>query len=149
MDLVLSGHLKHDSEVRAIRDTIIRKRESLQCIEREIAQLVETKKGVEQDLVRLRIALAPHTGNHSLFPIEILSRIFVSLTLDCGTVNFPLRRSGDVLPQLLVSHVCSHWRRVALHTPELWSDTAFLLYPTSPAMALSSQDISCYAINKV
>ena len=123
MDLVLSGHLKHDSEVRAIRDTIIRKRESLQCIEREIAQLVETKKEVEQDLVRLRIALAPHTGNHSLFPIEILSRIFVSLALDCGTVNFPLRRSGDVLPQLLVSHVCSHWRRVALHTPELWSDT--------------------------
>ena len=67
MDLVISGHLQHDSEVRAIRDTIIRKRESLQCIEREIAQLVETKKEVEQDLVRLRIALAPHTGNHSLF----------------------------------------------------------------------------------
>jgi hypothetical protein len=123
MDLVNAGHLQNDSEARAIRGAIIQKRESLRCIEREISQLVETKKGVEQDLVRLGIALAPHTGNHSLFPIEILSRIFVLLALDCGTVNFPLGRNIGVPPQLVVSHVCSHWRRVALRTHELWSDT--------------------------
>ena len=133
MDLVNVGHLHQsqndsESEARAIRGVMIQKRESLQCIEREIAHLVETKKGVEQDLVRLGIALGPH--NHSLFPNEILGRIFVLLALNYGTVEFPFYKNLKVPPQLVVSHVCSHWRTVALRTPELWSDTK-LFYMTN------------------
>ena len=134
MDLVNVGHLhehqsQNNSEARAIRAVMIQKQESLECIEREIAQLVENKKGLEKDLVRLGIAL-----NHSLFPIEILCRIFVLLALDHGTVHFPLNKY-NVPPQLVVSHVCSHWRSVALHTPELWSDTQ-LYYKTNDSSHL-------------
>ena len=131
MDLGNVGHLQSqdDSEARAIRSVMIQKRESLQCIEREIAQLAENKKGVEQDLVRLGISLGPH--NHRLFPNEILGRIFVLLALDYGTVDFPFKKK-NLPPQLVISHVCSHWRRVALRTPELWSDTQ-LFYKTNDA----------------
>ena len=134
MDLVNVGHLHQsqndsESEARAIRGVMIQKRESLQCIEREIAQLIENKKTVEQDLVRLGIALGPH--NRSLLPNEILSRIFVLLALDYGTVGFPFFKN-DLPPQLIVSHVCSNWRWVAFRTPELWGDTK-LSYTTNDA----------------
>jgi hypothetical protein len=134
MDLVNVERLhqfqsQNDLEARAIRGVMIQKREFLQCIEREIAQLVETKKGVEQDLVRLGIALGPH--NHSLFPNEILGRIFVFLAQNYGTVEFPFFKNLKVPPQLVVSHVCSHWRRVALRTPELWRDTRLFYTPTN------------------
>ena len=134
MDLVNVGRLhqlqsQNDSEASAIRGAMIQKRESLQSIEHAIAQLVETKKGVEQDLVHLGIALAPH--NQSFFPNEILGRIFILLALDYGTVDFPLKKY-NLPPQLVVSHVCSHWRRVALRTPELWSNTKLFYMTNDP-----------------
>ena len=109
-----------------IRGVMIQKREALKCIEREIAQLVEKMKGIEEDLVRLDASLAPH--NHNLLPNEILSHIFILLAMDRGSVKFPISKS-DAPPQLAISHVCSHWRKVALSTPELWNDT-YLIYQT-------------------
>jgi hypothetical protein len=86
---------------------------------REITQLTE-------DLVRPRVSLAPH--DHSLLPNEVLGHIFILLAFGYGTVKFPIWKN-DVPPQLVVSHVCSHWRRVALCTTELWSDT-HIFFPT-------------------
>ncbi|KAF8674796.1 hypothetical protein AX14_005247 [Amanita brunnescens Koide BX004] len=118
--------LQDDSEAKAIRGAMIQKREALECIEREIAQLVENKRGMEEDLVHLSIALAPH--NHNTLPNEVLSHIFILLALDYGTVKFPIPKY-DTAPQLVVSHVCSHWQTVALCTPELWSNTHISLRP--------------------
>jgi hypothetical protein len=117
---------QHDVEGRAIRSVMIQKRKAMKCIEDEISQLVENKRGIEEDLVRLGVALAHH--NHSLLPNEVLSHIFILLALGYGTVGFPIPKD-NAPPQLVVSHVCSRWRRVALRTPELWSDT-HLIFPT-------------------
>ena len=116
---------QNDTEASVIRSIMIQKREALRCIEREMAQLVENKRGIEEDLVRLGIALAPH--NDSVLPNEILSHIFVLAALGHGTVRFPIP-IGSTPPQLAVSHVSSRWRRAALGTPALWSDT-YLIYP--------------------
>ena len=126
MDLPVNvGHLRqvqtfNDAETRAIHGVMIQKREAVKCIEDEIARLIENKRGLEEDLVRLGVTLAPH--NHRLLPNEVLSRIFILLALDYGTVHFPIPKN-DAPPQLAISYVCSHWRRVALRTPQLWSDT--------------------------
>ena len=133
MDLPVNvGHLRqvqtfNDAETRAIHGVMIQKREAVKCIEDEIARLVENKRGLEEDLVRLGVTLAPH--NHRLLPNEVLSRIFILLALDYGTVHFPIPKN-DAPPQLAISYVCSHWRRVALRTPELWGDT-HVFFPTT------------------
>ena len=114
-----------DSREAAIRD-VMQKREILKCIDREIEQLVEKRKGIEEDLVRLDIVVSSY--NHNRLPNEVLSRIFILVAQDYGPVNFPIPKSMDPPPQLAISHACSHWRRVALHTFELWSDT-HLTYP--------------------
>jgi len=114
------------SDVGTIRGIMMQKRETLKCIDREIEQLVEKRKRIEEDLVRLGIVVAPH--NHNRLPNEVLSRIFILAARDYGPVHFPIPKSMELPPQLAISHVCSHWRRVALHTFELWSNT-HLTYP--------------------
>lgn len=64
-------------------------------------------------------------------PVELLSRVFV-----LGAANqildspFLLRPDedhcvGSVAFQLLVSHVCTHWREVALRLSCLWTSLTF------------------------
>lgn len=73
------------------------------------------------------------TGIHSL-PVELLTRIFV---LGAG-FDYPYADSPFLLKpeqayapapssnfQLVVSHVCQHWRQVALRTPSLWTTLHF------------------------
>jgi hypothetical protein len=116
----------NDAEARAIRGRMIQELEAVKRIEDEIARLVENKRKLEEGLVRLGAALAPH--NHRLLPSEVLSHIFILLALGYGTVRFPIPKN-NAPPQLVVSHICSSWRRVALRTPELWSNT-HLIFPT-------------------
>ncbi|KAF8335576.1 hypothetical protein F5887DRAFT_988717 [Amanita rubescens] len=125
MDFLDVGHVNQshseegNSEVpSAIRGVLIQKREALNSLKHEIAR-------IEEDIVRLGTALAPH--NHNLLPNEILGRIFILVARDHGTVQFPISK-GKTPPQLTISHVCPHWRRVALRTSELWSDTQLLVY---------------------
>ena len=92
---------------------------------REIAQLTE------EDLVRPHVPLAPlplAPHDHSLLPNEVLGHIFILLAFSYGAVKFPIHKN-DVPPQLVVSHGCSHWRRVALCTTELLRHT-HILFPT-------------------
>ena len=73
--------------------------------------------------------LAPHGGSFlrsECPPSWILGHIFIFLALDHGNVKFPISKKNTP-PQLVVSHVCSHWRSVAFSNPKLWSDTHLFL----------------------
>jgi hypothetical protein len=105
---------------------VMQKGEALKDVGLEIAQLAE------KDLAHHGVSLTPH--NHSLLPNEVLGHIFILLAFGHGTVEFPIWKN-DAPPQLMVSHVCSHWRRVALCTTELWSDT-HLIYPTNDPLLI-------------
>jgi hypothetical protein len=113
MDLVNVGR---QTQNELYTETVIQNGEALKDVECEITQ---------EDLTRLGVSLAPH--NDSILPNEVLSHIFILLAFGYGTVKFPIRKN-DAPPQLIISHMCSHWRRVALGTTELWSDTC-LIYP--------------------
>ena len=85
---------QHDS-ASVIRGVMIQKKEALGLINRFAA-------------VHL-----PH--KHNLLPNDILARIFVLVAQDYGAVAFPMFKTEN-LPQLAVSHACSHWHIVALRT---------------------------------
>ncbi|KAI0044412.1 hypothetical protein FA95DRAFT_1562279 [Auriscalpium vulgare] len=57
-------------------------------------------------------------------PVELLSRVFL-LGFDNGIdPRYPFKRrplEPTTTFEVLVSHVCHHWRSVALHTPCLWT----------------------------
>ncbi|KAI0357349.1 hypothetical protein OH77DRAFT_93605 [Trametes cingulata] len=59
---------------------------------------------------------------HSL-PVELLTRIF-----QLGVDSDPLpddQYPGEPTFEVLVSHVCRHWRQIAIHTPHLWTTIHF------------------------
>ncbi|OJT12839.1 hypothetical protein TRAPUB_10674 [Trametes pubescens] len=59
---------------------------------------------------------------HSL-PVELLTTIF-QLGVDSDPIPDDQTR-GEHTFEVLVSHVCRHWRHVALHTPHLWTTVHF------------------------
>ncbi|KAF8869610.1 hypothetical protein BD779DRAFT_1681898 [Infundibulicybe gibba] len=66
-----------------------------------------------------------HLGPIVNLNIDVLREIF--LFCSPKPVYMPLRkwrapRGGWPEPRLVVSHVCSSWRAITLHTPELWGD---------------------------
>ncbi|KAF8335593.1 hypothetical protein F5887DRAFT_609835 [Amanita rubescens] len=110
--------IHEQDEANIIRRLIIQKREALENIERLSAQLLEEKEAIKEDLIRFEIALSPH----KLLPNETLCEIFTLVALDHGPVEFPILPNKPP-PQLVLSHVCSRWRTVALCIPELWNNT--------------------------
>jgi hypothetical protein len=116
-------------EASIIRGVMIQKKEALGLLKRKVIELEEDLKRkvieLEDDIIRFAAAHLPH--KHNLLPNEILGRIFVQAAQDYGAVAFPMLKTKNP-PQLAVSHVCSHWRMVALCTSKLWSNTS-LHYP--------------------
>ena len=147
MDLVNAscGRVNHchshtDSDASAIRRVMINKRDTLKGIKTEIAhlsgeiaQLVEKKSAIEKDLDLLGAVLKP-ACNHDLLPNEILGHVFILVVQDYGLVDFPMCPEFIAPPQLTISHVCSRWRRVALCTPELWSNTHLIYLRSNPKL---------------
>src|SRR6266576_3518237 len=70
---------------------------------------------------------------HNRLPNEILSHIFILAAQDHGPVYFPISIDNRSI-QLVISHVCSHWRKVALCTFELWNNT--LLFYSGPGRVI-------------
>ncbi|KAF8891378.1 hypothetical protein BD779DRAFT_200589 [Infundibulicybe gibba] len=60
--------------------------------------------------------LACH-ANISLLPNELLGFIF-----DIAHIATPFERTTKLPTEVLISHVCQHWRNLALALPELWSN---------------------------
>ncbi|KAI0338888.1 hypothetical protein BDW22DRAFT_1362190 [Trametopsis cervina] len=63
----------------------------------------------------------------STLPVELLSRVFC---LGLPQADYPDYPPNDEVPfEILVSHVCQHWRNVALRTHDLWTTIHFRLVP--------------------
>ncbi|KAJ7451549.1 hypothetical protein FB451DRAFT_1566079 [Mycena latifolia] len=75
--------------------------------------------------------LLPMPGPVAALPVELLSRVFVLGADPEADSPFLLRPDEDHTPaasadfQLLVSHVCRHWRAVALRVSCLWTSLHF------------------------
>ncbi|KAI0056273.1 hypothetical protein BV25DRAFT_1864971 [Artomyces pyxidatus] len=75
-------------------------------------------------LSSLRSSQEPFRAPVHNLPVELLSRIFLLGYSDGLDPHNPFKRAAlEAAPtfELLVSHVCHHWRRVALRTPRLWT----------------------------
>ncbi|KAF8351742.1 hypothetical protein F5887DRAFT_1440 [Amanita rubescens] len=118
-----NDHASGESQENTL--SLTQKQERLKHIEHEIEHLIEMKREIEGDHIRLGVAYA-HRNHATRLPNEVLSRVFVLIAQDHGSVDFPIRKK-DIPPQFALSHVCSYWRSVALRTSELWSNT-FLQY---------------------
>ncbi|KAK2464372.1 hypothetical protein APHAL10511_003518 [Amanita phalloides] len=74
--------------------------------------------GVPVDLVsRCMIASSPQ----EYLPDEVLRLIFVLIVEEYGPVEFPFP-IHVVPPQVVLSHVCSRWRMLAIRSFELWNN---------------------------
>ncbi|KAK2460470.1 hypothetical protein APHAL10511_007517 [Amanita phalloides] len=82
---------------------------------------------VEHDIDIAREQRAIETGSpQDTLPNDVLIHIFVLISQDHGPVVFPMVRNHETPPQLMLSHVCSRWRTLALHTFELWNNVRLI-----------------------
>ncbi|KAE9405577.1 hypothetical protein BT96DRAFT_791989, partial [Gymnopus androsaceus JB14] len=89
----------------------------VQCIDDEISKLKLQKEAKLVEIVSLQDILSPIRR----VPLEILSEIFESACVqdDEDGVFLSVRRAMRCA--LVITAVCSAWRKVALATPRIWS----------------------------
>ena len=76
------------------------------------------RKRLRDQLSSLEIALAPQKR----LPAELLSQVFIAAHSEASSI--PPEKRGS---PLVLCHVCSRWRQVALNTAELWTDVVLRL----------------------
>jgi hypothetical protein len=76
------------------------------------------------------------------FPSELLVYIFSFLKSNLSGYTDPLVatyiRPYSIRESIFFTHVCTHWRRLALNTPSLWSDFTFTHKDWTPIMLARS-----------
>ncbi|KAJ7145037.1 hypothetical protein C8R46DRAFT_1045755 [Mycena filopes] len=92
-------------------------------IESQIAELERLRDQERETLFQLRAVIAPIRK----VPVELLAEIFRYTCLSAKAVNGSrfrryFWRRNVLRPAEVVSHVCAHWRRVAVTTPQLWTE---------------------------
>ena len=81
-------------------------------------ELIQDLSELTTLISRYHIALAPHKR----LPREMLQHIFHYVFLGCD-ISGPSLHSAP----LLLGRICSAWRRIVLHMPELWKDVHFFV----------------------
>lgn len=109
MDLSTVG-LKNQFYSEQELDIVRRSRQ--ECTEK-LQMLRDEAERLEVQIQRLDFALAPHNK----LPPEMLRRIF---ELCCEEPAHIPAQNGIYT----ISHVCSLWRQIALHTPEFWANVS-------------------------
>ncbi|KAJ7158123.1 hypothetical protein C8R46DRAFT_1292093 [Mycena filopes] len=73
-----------------------------------------------ETIFQLRAVIAPVRK----VPVELLAEIFryTCLSTPFYAGSLLRRHLGKLKPAEVVSHVCAHWRQVAITTPQLWTD---------------------------
>ncbi|KAK2462927.1 hypothetical protein APHAL10511_005125 [Amanita phalloides] len=102
-------------EVQIIRHHLEEAEVEVDRISSDIAQLYERKQQNIDKVRRYRVAIAPIKK----VPEDIIRCIFACLGQD-RAIRLPHERD-DIPPQVVLSHVCSTWRQIALDMGSLWS----------------------------
>ncbi|KAF8626791.1 hypothetical protein AX17_006450 [Amanita inopinata Kibby_2008] len=107
-----------EEEARAIRESYL---DAVKLLE-ETRAIIDGLQKKEQMLIRsieyYGAALAPHKR----LPADVLQQIFIQCANAYGRVTIPLNYNTVRPPQLVISHVCSSWRKLALNTGALWDN---------------------------
>ncbi|KAF6753187.1 hypothetical protein DFP72DRAFT_425776 [Ephemerocybe angulata] len=117
-----TNYVPSDEELPLIRALIQQKAETLAVLNARIKAL-EVERDAEQSFVQRHIALISPIKR---VPDDILSSLFIAFSA--------LRRNRyepwpTGHPAVILSHVCSHWRQLALGTPVLWSTLKVYIPP--------------------
>ncbi|KAK2462354.1 hypothetical protein APHAL10511_005660 [Amanita phalloides] len=115
-------------EMDPIRQIVFQKQKTLRHIKSDIEQLQMEQKAIEMDLIPYINAFSPQNR----IPDDVLSEIFILAIEPYGTVSIPFQKFRSPVPHLVLSHVCSRWRAVALQTSKLWNDVA-VRFPDTPS----------------
>jgi F-box-like len=119
-----------DEEAADMRRHLPILEEELRHLDVQLAVLRTNRERLTNQINRCRAALAPHKR----LPPELIREIFLFSTAEHAT--FPLV-DGAKECRLIVSQVCSTWRKVAFDTPTLWS----IKIPYLPAVPSSSLEL--------
>ncbi|KAF5332546.1 hypothetical protein D9611_005418 [Ephemerocybe angulata] len=120
-----TNYVPSDEELPLIRALIQQKAETLAVLNARIKAL-EVERDAEQSFVQRHIALISPIKR---VPDDILSSIFIAC-LALRRDRYEPWPTGH--PAVILSHVCSRWRQLALKTPILWS-TLKIYIPPFPA----------------
>ncbi|KAF8636818.1 hypothetical protein AX17_003241 [Amanita inopinata Kibby_2008] len=105
-------------KTRAIRKSYLDAVKSLEETRATIDAPQKKEETLIRDIEYYEAALAPHKR----LPDDVLREIFIHCADSYGRVTIPLGLNEDRPPQLVLSHVCSSWRTLALSTHHLWSN---------------------------
>ncbi|KAK2459968.1 hypothetical protein APHAL10511_007974 [Amanita phalloides] len=138
---LVNGEYYYGDGPKRIRDTAANIEEAIglnksaqENIEKNIAQLTQQREKLAQrtmrltgNLDRIRRAIAPLKNLSE----ELLQLIFIFCS--ASTVSLPYGRKM-VPSQIILSHVCSTWRRITCSTPAMWN-SVYIKRPEDPRYA--------------
>ncbi|KAJ7115290.1 hypothetical protein C8R44DRAFT_855321 [Mycena epipterygia] len=132
-DLLYTNIVPSDEDCRRIRDLVVAPMKEVEELTEEIAHL----QAIVDQLTHKRDGLAEFIDSHLALvacarrvPHDILGEIFMaSLPSEHAVMH---RRESP----LLLSHVCSDWRSLALSMPHLWSSLHIAGPPRNPWLTL-------------
>ncbi|PFH46870.1 hypothetical protein AMATHDRAFT_50727 [Amanita thiersii Skay4041] len=119
-DIGHSNRVYSEEEICSIKDFANGMEGEILRLDDMIARLYMKRESFVRELDRCRVALAPHR----MLPTDILRYIFllcVEEDAGQGWIPIPLHHMSDPPIQIILSHVCSFWRQVALNTTGLWN----------------------------
>ncbi|KAF8626808.1 hypothetical protein AX17_006465 [Amanita inopinata Kibby_2008] len=107
-----------EEETRAIHKSYMDVVKSLEETRAAIDALQKKEQMLIRDIEYHEAALAPHKR----LPDDVLQQIFIECVNAYGRVTIPLNYNTVRPPQLVISHVCSSWRKLATSTGVLWDN---------------------------
>ncbi|TFK37597.1 hypothetical protein BDQ12DRAFT_684950 [Crucibulum laeve] len=118
-DRLYTNYVPSDAEMKEIREAILEPRKELEALDEKLEQMYIAI----QDLSRTREELYNDIEAHTalLTPVRQLPHdILRAMFVQCLPVGHDAVMSVREAP-LLLTHICSLWREIALTTPKLWS----------------------------
>jgi hypothetical protein len=111
-------HLPTDDELQAVSTLVKEESVQLEAFDNELKRLKTLVSGLENDRASLARQMEVHQAYISpmrRIPDEMVREIM----LRCIPIDPPPSHFDPELGPALLTHICSHWRTIALSTPQL------------------------------